>query len=119
MFPTLVVMLASVAVVCSQDPVANPSVSDAAVTYTRFAEQVALKLDLSGSIVRVGVPAHLEPIGRQRLDGEIFQLRVAGPKAAPLALDAVVLWTACSKYNLGLPFEYLSAAPLESWAARK
>lgn len=119
MFPSLVVMLASVTIARSQDSVANPSILDAARMYARFADQVAVKLDLSDSIVRASAPGHLEPIGRQQLDGEAFRLSVAGPKAAPLALDALVMWTACSKYNLGLPFEYLSAAHLEDWAARK
>lgn len=117
--PSLIVMFASVTIASSQDLADDSSVLNAAVQYARFADDVALKLELSGAIVQAWGPSYIQPIGRQRLDGEVFRLRVAGPKLAPLALDARVLWTVCSKYNLGLPFEYMSAAPSESWAVRK
>ena len=112
-------MLLSVAAAYSKDAEVKPLIVDAAIQNARFADEVTVKLDLTGWILQTRGPGHIQPIRRQRLNGEAFQLSVAGPKPESLSFDQPLPWTACAKFNLGLPFEYLTSAPSESWAVRK
>jgi hypothetical protein len=83
--------------------------------------RIAVKLDLTGSIVQVSLSGGMGGIyliGRQRLSDEVFQLRVAGPKFVPLSLDPIP-WYVYSKYKLSLPVDYLTPASSEAWTARR